>query len=117
MAMTPAEIATRYFAAWKSNDFDAYRALLAPDVGFVGALGEAHGADECVAGLQQLAGITTDIVIHKMLADDSDALTWFDLHTTAAPPCPVANWTHVEGGKITRIRVTFDPRPLLPPSQ
>jgi hypothetical protein len=26
---------------------------------------------------------------------------------------PVANWSHVEGGKITRIRVTFDPRPFL----
>lgn len=116
MGTTPADIATAYFAAWKGKDFDAYRSLLAADVDFVGALGEAHGADECVAGLRKLAEITTDIVIHKLLADGTDVLTWFDLHTTAAPPCPVANWTHVEDGEITRIRVTFDPRPLLPPS-
>ncbi|MBV8940342.1 MAG: nuclear transport factor 2 family protein [Solirubrobacterales bacterium] len=26
----------------------------------------------------------------------------------------IVNWSHVEAGRITRIRVTFDPRPLLP---
>jgi len=25
------------------------------------------------------------------------------------PPAPTANWLHIEDGKITRIRVTFDP--------
>ena len=25
----------------------------------------------------------------------------------------VVNWSHIEDGQITRIRVTFDPRPLL----
>jgi len=36
------------------------------------------------------------------------------LRTTVAPPFPTANRTHVEDGKITGIRVTFDPRPLPP---
>jgi hypothetical protein len=39
-------------------------------------------------------------------------LTWFDLHTVVAPPAPTANWQHVEDGRITRIRVAFDPRAL-----
>jgi len=59
------------------------------------------------------ARVTTDIVVRKVFADGPDVLTWFDLHTAAAPPCPVANWSHVEDGKIDRIRVTFDPRPLI----
>jgi hypothetical protein len=25
----------------------------------------------------------------------------------------VANWTHVENGRITAVNVTFDPRPIL----
>jgi hypothetical protein len=25
---------------------------------------------------------------------------------------PTVNWRHIEDGKITSIRVTFDPRPL-----
>jgi hypothetical protein len=40
-------------------------------------------------------------------------LTWYDLHTRVASPAPTANWSHVEDGKIARIRVTFDPREIL----
>jgi hypothetical protein len=46
-------------------------------------------------------------------ADGPDVLTWFELRTAAAPACPVANWSHMDNGKIDRIRVAFDPRPLL----
>jgi hypothetical protein len=39
--------------------------------------------------------------------------SWFALHTSVAGVIePVVNWSHVEDGRITRIRVTFDPRPL-----
>jgi len=62
-----------------------------------------------------MSEIMTDIVIRKRLADDTDAITWFDLHTSVAPPVPTANWSHVEDGKITSIRVAFDARPLAPP--
>ena len=48
-----------------------------------------------------------------MAADGSDVLTWFELHAPGADPVPVANWACVEDGKISRVRVTFDPRPLL----
>jgi hypothetical protein len=47
-----------------------------------------------------------------VFVDGPDVLTWFDLHTTVAPPAPTANWQHVEDGRITRIRVAFDPRAL-----
>ncbi len=55
----------------------------------------------------------TDLVIEKRFVDGPDVLTWFALHTSVAPPAPVANWAHVEDGKITSIRVTFDPRAIL----
>lgn len=111
------DIARSYFAAWRSKDLQAYRALLADDADFAGPMGQAHGADECVDGMRGLASITTDVVVQKMIGDESDVVTWFELHTAGASPCTVANWTHVEDGKITKIRVTFDPRPLLSPSQ
>jgi hypothetical protein len=60
-----------------------------------------------------LSAITTDVVVQKMIADDGDVITWFDLHTSVAPAIPIANWTRVEDGKIARVRVTFDPRALL----
>ena len=56
--------------------------------------------------------LMTGIVIQKTFVDGPDVLTWYDLHTTQAGPLPTVNWRHVENGKITWIRVTFDPRPL-----
>ena len=43
-----------------------------------------------------------------------DVLTWFELRTATAGPLAIVNWSHVEDSRIIRIRVTFDPRPLLP---
>ena len=42
-------------------------------------------------------------------------ITWFELHTADTEPLPAVNWRHVQNGKISSIRVTFDPRPLRPP--
>ncbi|WP_424216291.1 nuclear transport factor 2 family protein (plasmid) [Streptomyces sp. BI20] len=112
-ATSPAEIAERYFDAWQTGDFEALRALLADDVSFVGALGTADGAEACLAGLRGMSTILERIEVKARVADADDVITWFDLHTTDAPPTPTANWTHVEDGRITAIRVTFDPRGIL----
>lgn len=113
----PAAVANAYVRAWLGKDFGTLRGLLADDVTFSGPFAELDNAEDCLKGLQQLAEIVTDIVVREQLADATDVITWFDLHTTEAPPVPTANWSHVENGKITSIRVTFDPRPLLPPGQ
>jgi hypothetical protein len=52
--------------------------------------------------------------LQKVFVDGPDVLTWFDLHTTVASPVSVANWLHVENGKITPLRVAFDARELAP---
>lgn len=107
-------VATTYFDAWRTRDFDRLRTVLAPDVEFVGAMGTADGIDECVAGLRGMAeSIMTDLVLHARVVEGPDAMTWFDLLTPNTPPIPTVNWSHVDNGLITRIRVTFDPRPLL----
>jgi ketosteroid isomerase-like protein len=116
MAPDPVRAVETYFSSWQARDFDRLRSVLADDVTFVGPLGRANGADECRQGIEGLSRIVTDIVVQRRFVAGDDVLTWFDLHTRDAPPCPTANWSHVENGRITRIRVTFDPRPLLPPA-
>ena len=121
MTASTADVAAVYFRAWQAKDSAALRSVLADEVTFDGPLARLKGIDDVAAGLERLAGITSDLVIRKRFIDDQDALTWFDLHTTIAPPAPVANWSHVEHGKITAIAVTFDPREILaagsPPPQ
>jgi SnoaL-like domain len=113
MTTDAGQLAATYFDSWKHKEFDALRAILADNVTFEGPLGTAANADECIAGLRGMAQMMTDIVVRKRFVDGPDVLTWFDLHTTVAPPAPTANWSHVENGRIVTIRATFDPRALV----
>ncbi|MFD2010040.1 nuclear transport factor 2 family protein [Streptomyces narbonensis] len=110
---TARELAETYFTAWEAGDFDTVRGLLAEDVDFVGALGTASGAEAALAGLKGLGQVLEKIDVKARVAEGGEVITWFDLHTSVAPPAPTANWMHVDDGKVTRIRVTFDPRELL----
>lgn len=114
MAEDAEQVAATYFTAWKGRDFTTFRSVLADNVVFDGPLGHVEGGDACAQALRRMSQIVTGIVVQKRFVDGPDVLTWFDLHTSVAPPCPTANWSHVENGKITRVRVAFDPRPLAP---
>ncbi|EGD54402.1 nuclear transport factor 2 family protein [Gordonia neofelifaecis] len=110
---TPRQIAELYFDCWQRKDFTDLRALLADDCHFAGVLGEASGPDDFLRGLQGMASGTDSLEVRARVADDSDVITWFDLGMAGAPATAVANWTHVEDGLITQVRVTFDPREIL----
>lgn len=111
---SPAEVVKAYFDAWSTKDESLLRSTLAPDVSFVGALGSAEGAEACVKGLLNgMWKVSPQVTVLHRFVDGDDVLTWFEIHPSERAPVPVANWSHVENGRITRIRVTFDPRPLL----
>ncbi|WP_029433215.1 nuclear transport factor 2 family protein [Blastococcus sp. URHD0036] len=109
----PATLADTYFRSWVARDEQGLRSVLAPDADFAGPLGTAEGVDACVAGLVGMARILDDVAVLHRWIDGDDVLTWFELRTTVAPPTPVANWMHLSGGRIARIRVTFDPREIV----
>lgn len=110
---TPTDLAEAYYRCWLARDFDTLRGLLADGCTFRGPLGTADDADTCITGLRGMSAILTDVVVHRRVVDGTDVVTWFDLHTTTAPPAPTASWMHVTDGRIASIRVFFDPRPLL----
>lgn len=81
---------------------------------FIGPLAQLEGAKECLAGIQRLSEIMTDIEIKHVWVDESEVITWFELHTSkASKPLSVVNWSTIQDGRISKIRVTFDPRPLI----
>jgi hypothetical protein len=114
MAHDAAKIAATYFDAWKVNDFDTMRSLVDDEVTFSGPLAQLSGVDDYMEGIKGMSQIKSDLVIRKVFVDGPDVLTWFDLHTTVAPPVPVANWLHVDDGRITSLQVAFDARELAP---
>jgi SnoaL-like domain len=111
---TTAEVAATYFRSWQDRDWATLRSVLADDVTFDGPLASIQGADTCLQGLQGMAQVLEGIDVQHVFVDGPDVVTWFDLRTTVAEPIPTANWSHVEDGKVTRIRVAFDARPLAP---
>ena len=106
--------ATIYFDAWRERDFGLLRTVLAEDVQFSGVFGDADGVEECIAGLEGMAdSVMETLRLTRRIVEGPDALTWFDLVARNGAIVPTVNWSHVEDGLITRIRVVFDPRPLL----
>ncbi len=114
MADNAANLAKTYFDAWKANDFDTMRSLVAEDVRFEGPLATLVGAEDYMKGIRGLSSLISQIVIRKVFVDGQDVLTWYEMHTMVASPVAVANWLHVEEGKITALRVAFDARELAP---
>lgn len=110
---SPTGVAAAYFEAWKSKDINRVRLLLHDDVTFDGALGSKRGIEETIAGLGRMFAITEHVKVVRRWVDGPDVLTWFDLRTTTTGPLAIINRSHIEAGRIARIRVTFDPRPLL----
>lgn len=106
----PRQFATAYLAAWQGRDEAAMRQLLDPDVAFTGPLGNVVGVDAAVAAILRTVKNLDHLDIQRTLADDTDVMTWFELHTTAAPPSPTVNWSRVRDGRITDIHLTFTPR-------
>ena len=51
--------------------------------------------------------------LRSVIAGDVDFAGPLGLATSLADPVPVANWMRVQDGKITRIRVAFDPRGIV----
>lgn len=116
MSQNPEKTVATYFSSWKAHDFDTFQSILADDVTFAGPMDQVDSAVACRKAIEGLSKIMTDIVIHKVLVDGADVLTWYDMHSSVAEPTPVANWCHVEDGKISKIQVTFDPCGLAPQS-
>lgn len=109
-----AAAATTYFDAWQDSDFDRLAEVLAGDVHFVGPMAEVRGADDALGGLSGLRQAFTALHVVRRLAEGDDAMTWFELELADGQRLPVVNWSHTGAdGRIDRIRVTFDPRPLL----
>ena len=87
--------------------------MLADDVDFVGPMGTAHGRDAAIEGLRGVRRMVDAITVVRRWSEGTDVITWFEFGRAGQDPIPVVNWSHAPAERITRIRATFDPRPLL----
>jgi ketosteroid isomerase-like protein len=108
-------VATSFFKAWTTGDFDTARSLLHDDVSFSGPLDSFHDADSYIGALRGLSQIVQAAQEQKVFADETDVCVIYDLVTaTPAGTAPTAEWYRLRDGKISSVRVFFDARPFAP---
>lgn len=106
-------VARSYFTTWKNGDFKTMRSIFAEGAALNSPLADCYGIDEIIQILQKITPIIVDLKIQHMWVDGNDVITWYELYTSKAKrPMSVANWMHIEKGKIVRIATVYDPSPL-----
>lgn len=94
-------------------DFKTARKYVRADMVFRGVLGARDGAEAYFADMEKMQ-LKYDI--RKAFVDRADVCLLYDL-TMEGKIIFCCGWYHVEDGKITSLKVVFDPRPILESSQ
>lgn len=108
-ATTVDDVVLTFIDALNQEDFNAARDLAADNLKFIGVLGERDGADAYFADMRNMK---FKYKIKKTFTGGDDVCLLYDIGmgNTTIFAC---GWYHITGGRIDRIEVIFDPRPLL----
>lgn len=95
--------------ALNEEDFDMARTFANDDMTFEGVLGSRNGAD---AYFQDMKQMRLKYAIRIAFMEGDDVCLLYDL-TMSGITLFGCGWYHVENGKISSLKVVFDPRPVL----
>lgn len=105
-----AVIVSAFLKALNEGDFEGAGELLDDHVRFEGVLGTVDGKDEYIS---QMAKMKLRYDVKKLLYDDDNVSVLYEIDM-GGKTILTSGWYEVRDGKITYIRVIFDPRPVLP---
>lgn len=111
------EVVDRYFELFSQKRYEESRPLLADQgFSFQGPIDRFDDADTFIEVVKNLGMLTREIRKLKVFEDGPDVCVIYDF--VMQPPgegtIPIAEWFHVEDGKIRSIRIMFDARPFAP---
>lgn len=101
--------AAQFLTALNNEDMAAARALLTSDFKFVGVLGSRDGADVYI---EDMGRMKMKYTVHKIFEDGDDACVLCD-YIMGDKTVFGCSWYQLKEGKLSSLRVVFDPRPLL----
>lgn len=116
-AKSAKEIVMEYFQALiERRDFKTARSYLKDNVSYVSPLNSFDRAEPYLKYNESLHLPKLDI--KKIFTDGDDVCLLYEI-TLTTPPATVfvSSWVHVDGGKISLIRLVFDPRPFVQPGR
>jgi len=109
-AIEAKEVVLKLGMAINDESFQRARRYVSDDMKYVGPFGTRIGAD---AYLQEIEHLRLKFDIQKIFADGDDVCVMYDI-TVSGITLFACGWFQVTDEKVRSLRVTFDPRPLLP---
>jgi hypothetical protein len=115
-AKSAKEIVMGYIQVAERRDFKSARSYLKDNVSYVSPLNSFDRAEPYLNYNESLHLPKLDI--KKVFVDGDDVCILHETILTTPPATVFASlWFHVDGGKISSIRVLFDPRPFVQPGR
>jgi hypothetical protein len=105
----PKEVVLELGKALNDESFQIARRYVSDDMKYVGPFGSRDGAE---AYLQEIERLRLKFDIQKSFADDKNVCVLYDI-TVSGITLFACGWFQVNAGRVSSLRVTFDPRPLL----
>jgi predicted SnoaL-like aldol condensation-catalyzing enzyme len=116
-AKSAKEIVMEYLQALiERRDFKSARSYLKDNVTYVSPLNSFDGVEPYLKYNESLHLPKPDI--KKVITDGDDVCLLYEMTLTTQPaPLFVSFWAHIDGGKISSIKLVFDPRPFIRPGR
>jgi len=106
---TSGDTVKNFLNALNDEDFNTARSFLNDDVKFIGVMGTRDGADTYIT---DMAKMKFKYNIQKLFEDGNDVSVFYDINM-GGPTIFSSGWYQLSNGKISIMKVLFDPRPLL----
>ncbi|MEW6603190.1 MAG: nuclear transport factor 2 family protein [Thermoproteota archaeon] len=116
-AKSAKEIVMEYLQALiERRDFKTARSYLKDSVSYVSPLNSFDSVEPYLKYNESLRLPKPDI--KKVFTDGDDVCLLYEMTLTKPPVTfPVSFWAHVDDGKISSIKLVFDPRPFVQPGR
>jgi hypothetical protein len=95
--------------ALNDESFELARRYVSDDIKYVGPLSSRNGVE---AYLEEIERLRLKFDIQKIFVDDQDVCLLYDI-TVSGITLFACGWFQVEAGKVSSLRVIFDPRPVI----
>jgi SnoaL-like domain len=111
-AKSAKDIVMEYLQAAERRDFQSARGYVSDNISYLSPLNSFDRAEPYLKYFESLHLPKFDI--KKIFTDGDDVCLLYEVILTTPPATVfVSFWAHVDGGKISSIRLVFDPRPFL----
>jgi len=97
-----------FLQALNDENFDQARTLVSDDFSFDGVLGQRNSADAYFADMRKMK---FKYHVQKIFEDGNDVCVLYDIDM--GKTIFTCGWYTLKDGKIARLKVVFDPRPVL----